>query len=235
MFDGQSKNEIFVIGSLNVTLDGLTFINGNVHDSFGGALLIQNSNTNIRNCTFRNCYALAGGAVFVYPGVSNTVFKDTYIERCQATYGGGVYLYSSSVNNTVFDDTTFRNCYAGLAAAIYNEGSNTKIINSTFNKSRATDGGSIFNDAKSSNLLINGSSFNNNVADDQGGAIYGGGSTSPITIVNSNFTNNVAYDNSVMGGGALLLNGIGNKIINSTFSNNMAYGKGGAILFTRSN
>ena len=38
-----------------------------------------------------------------------------------------------------------------------------------------------------------------------------------------------------MGGGALLLNGIGNKIINSTFSNNMAYEKGGAILFTRSN
>ncbi|MGI6447601.1 MAG: hypothetical protein ACOX01_03150 [Methanobrevibacter boviskoreani] len=37
-----------------------------------------------------------------------------------------------------------------------------------------------------------------------------------------------------MGGGALLLNGIGNKIINSTFSNNMAYEKGGAILFTRS-
>ena len=234
IFNGQSKNRIFVIKSPNVTLDGLTFINGNV-PNYGGALLIQNSNTNIRNCTFRNCYANAGGAVFIYPSVSNTVFKDTSIERCQATYGGGAYLYASSVNNTVFDNTTFRNCYAGLAAAIYNKGSNTKIINSTFNKSRATDGGSIFNDKKSSNLLINGSSFNNNVADDQGGAIYAGGSTNPITIINSNFTNNVAYDNSVMGGGALLLNGIGNKIINSTFSNNMAYEKGGAILFTRSN
>lgn len=234
IFNGQSKNRIFVIQSPNVTLDGLTFVNGNV-PNYGGALLIQNSNTNIRNCTFRNCYANAGGAVFIYPSVSNTVFKDTCIERCQATYGGGVYLYDSSVNNTVFDNTTFRNCYAGLAAAIYNKGSNTKIINSTFNKSRATDGGSIFNDKKSSNLLINGSSFNNNVADDQGGAIYAGGSTNPITIVNSNFTNNIAYDNSVMGGGALLLNGIGNKIINSTFSNNMAYEKGGAILFTRSN
>ena len=234
IFNGQSKNRIFVIQSPNVTLDGLTFVNGNV-PKFGGALLIENSNTNIRNCTFRNCYANAGGAVFIYPSVSNTVFKDTCIERCQATYGGGVYLYDSSVNNTVFDNTTFRNCYAGLAAAIYNKGSNTKIINSTFNKSRATDGGSIFNDKKSSNLLINGSSFNNNVADDQGGAIYAGGSTNPITIVNSNFTNNIAYDNSVMGGGALLLNGIGNKIINSTFSNNMAYEKGGAILFTRSN
>lgn len=234
IFNGQSKNRIFVIQSPNVTLDGLTFVNGNV-PNYGGALLIQNSNTNIRNCTFRNCYANAGGAVFIYPSVSNTVFKDTCIERCQATYGGGVYLYDSSVNNTVFDNTTFRNCYAGLAAAIYNKGSNTKIINSTFNKSRATDGGSIFNAKESSNLLINGSSFNNNVADDQGGAIYAGGSTNPITIVNSNFTNNIAYDNSVMGGGALLLNGIGNKIINSTFSNNMAYEKGGAILFTRSN
>ena len=235
IFNGQSKNRIFVIQSPNVTLDGLTFVNGNV-PNYGGALLIQNSNTNIRNCTFRNCYANAGGAVFIYPSVSNTVFKDTCIERCQATYGGGVYLYDSSVNNTVFDNTTFRNCYAAVyAAAIYNKGSNTKIINSTFNKSRATDGGSIFNDKKSSNLLINGSSFNNNVADDQGGAIYAGGSTNPITIVNSNFTNNIAYDNSVMGGGALLLNGIGNKIINSTFSNNMAYEKGGAILFTRSN
>ena len=235
IFNGQSKNRIFVIQSPNVTLDGLTFVNGNV-PKFGGALLIENSNTNIRNCTFRNCYANAGGAVFIYPSVSNTVFKDTCIERCQATYGGGVYLYNGTVNNTVFDNTTFRNCYAAIyAAAIYNKGSNTKIINSTFNKSRATDGGSIFNDKKSSNLLINGSSFNNNVADDQGGAIYAGGSTNPITIVNSNFTNNIAYDNSVMGGGALLLNGIGNKIINSTFSNNMAYEKGGAILFTRSN
>lgn len=198
--------------------------------------MIENSNTNIRNCTFRNCYANAGGAVFIYPSVSNTVFKDTCIERCQAKYyGGGVYLYDGTVNNTVFDNTTFRNCYAAIyAAAIYNKGSNTKIINSTFNKSRATDGGSIFNDKESSNLLINGSSFNNNVANDQGGAIYAGGSTNPITIVNSNFTNNIAYDNSVMGGGALLLNGIGNKIINSTFSNNMAYEKGGAILFTRS-
>ena len=238
IFNGQSKNRIFVIQSPNVTLDGLTFVNGNVPKSLGGALLIKKSNTNIRNCTFRNCYANdggAGGAVFIYPSVSNTVFKDTCIERCQATYGGGVYLYDSSVNNTVFDNTTFRNCYAGLAAAIYNKGSNTKIINSTFNKSRATYGGSIFDDKESSNLLINGSSFNNNVADDQGGAIYAGGSTNPITIVNSNFTNNIAYDNSVMGGGALLLNGIGNKIINSTFSNNMAYEKGGAILFTRSN
>ena len=236
IFNGQSKNKIFEIQSPNVTLDGLTFVNGNV-PNYGGALLIQNSNTNIRNCTFRNCYANAGGAVFIYPSVSNTVFKDTCIERCQAKYyGGGVYLYNGTVNNTVFDNTTFRNCYAAIyAAAIYNKGSNTKIINSTFNKSRATDGGSIFNDKKSSNLLINGSSFNNNVADDQGGAIYAGGSTNPITIVNSNFTNNIAYDNSVMGGGALLLNGIGNKIINSTFSNNMAYEKGGAILFTRSN
>ena len=236
IFNGQSKNRIFVIQSPNVTLDGLTFVNGNV-PNYGGALLIQNSNTNIRNCTFRNCYANAGGAVFIYPSVSNTVFKDTCIERCQAKYyGGGVYLYNGTVNNTVFDNTTFRNCYAAIyAAAIYNKGSNTKIINSTFNKSRATDGGSIFNDKESSNLLINGSSFNNNVANDQGGAIYAGGSTNPITIVNSNFTNNIAYDNSVMGGGALLLNGIGNKIINSTFSNNMAYEKGGAILFTRSN
>lgn len=230
IFNAQYNSRIFVINASNVVLDGLTLINGKVSGN-GGALLVQRSDLTVTNCTFRNDNALAGGAVFIYPGVNNAVFNDTWFDLCDATYGGGVYIYNNT-NNTLFNNVLFRFCTAskGLAGGIYNVGNNTRIVDSEFYRTQANHGGSIFNEGL--NLFIDNSTFIKNVAYGQGGSIYSKGI--PLTIVNSNFTGENAYS-SDLSGGALVLNGIGNKIINSTFSNILALGKGGGILFTRSN
>lgn len=232
IFNAQYNSRIFVINASNVVLDGLTLINGKV-SGYGGALLVQKSDLTVTNCTFRNDNALAGGAVFIYPGVNNAVFNNTWFDLCDATYGGGVYIYGNNTNNTLFNNVLFRFCTASkaYAGAIYNEGNNTRIVDSEFNRTRAFHGGSIFN--KGLNLFIDNSTFINNVVNGQGGAIYSTG-LNPLTIVNSNFTGENSYNNG-LGGGALLLNGNGNKIINSSFTNILALGKGAGICFTRSN
>ena len=232
IFNAQSNSRIFVINAPNVVLDGLTLINGKLTNNYGGALFVQKSDLTITNCTFRNNKALAGGSVFISRNVNNTVFNNTWFDLCDATYGGGVYIYDTTANNTLFKNVLFRFCSAskGLAGGIYNVGNNTRIVDSEFYRTQANHGGSIFNEGL--NLFIDNSTFIKNVAYGQGGSIYSKGI--PLTIVNSNFTGENAYS-SDLSGGALILNGIGNKIINSTFSNILALGKGGGILFTRSN
>ena len=110
-----------------------------------------------------------------------------------------------------------------IGGAILNWKGTLSISGSSFSDNLTDeDGGAIYN-AEYGTLSISDSTFSDNLADDDGGAIYN--SNRPLSIVNSNFSNN-----SARWGGAIY-NWKGGKlsIVNSSFSDNSADIIGGAI------
>ena len=104
------------------------------------------------------------------------------------------------------------------------------LKNINFVNGRCADGGAIY--CNGANCSVVNSSFNNNNAEDyytDGGAIHATGLH--FTIINSTFTNNNAPGN----GGAIRLGGDNCEIFNCTFTNNEAQGDGGAVITNGAN
>ena len=106
--------------------------------------------------------------------------------------------------------------------AIYNDGSNLTIIDSTIADNFAYDGGGAVyvNDGI---LTVITSTLTGNGVYDYGGAIYINGGS--LEIFNSTLSSNYAEE----GGGAIYSNGYSLTIINSTLDNNRAGNYGGAV------
>ena len=128
-------------------------------------------------------------------------------------------IYNNGYNFTVVN-STFVNNSATNGGAIYNDGSKFAVVNSIFINNSATSGGVIYHIGP--NFTIVNSTFVNNSAD-YGGAIYNSGSIH-CTVVNSTFVNNSAIER----GGAIDSRSNDFTIVNSTFINNSA-DYGGAI------
>ena len=107
--------------------------------------------------------------------------------------------------------------------AIYNDGSNLTIIDSTLDDNYAYDGGGAVY-VKEGILTVITSALTCNGVNDYGGAIYINGGS--LEIFNSTLNSNSAEE----GGGAIYSNGNNLTIVNSTLDNNRAYGSyGGAV------
>ena len=98
--DGEKQSRIMII-SANVTLKGITFVNGNASDSGygynanGGAIFVNtNNNLSVVNCTFNNNTAVySGGAIFsnynAFLSCDGCIFNFNYADnRGGAMYGG---------------------------------------------------------------------------------------------------------------------------------------------------
>ena len=123
----------------------------------------------------------------------------------------------------VIKNVTLVNGKHDEGGAIYNDGSNLTIIDSTLDDNYAYDGGGAVY-VKEGILTVITSALTCNGVNDYGGAIYINGGS--LEIFNSTLNSNSAEE----GGGAIYSNGNNLTIVNSTLDNNRAYGSyGGAV------
>ena len=211
---GSSARRIFLLTGQNIVLQGLFLTSGKVNSDYGGGVLIASDGVTIKNCTFYNCKALYGGAVFISGNnivIDDCEFKSNTAYDSKLTRGGAIYI------NGGYENILVNNSRFGVNG--YN---------------RADYGGAIF---MSSPAVFNNTVFNNNIADDNGGAFYVTNTAKNSLFENCSFGNNAAYGRytSVTGGGAMAIYSTGNRIINSNFTKNWVSECGGALMIFRSN
>jgi hypothetical protein len=173
---GNNTNRIFLINAfgLNVTINGLTFINGS-------AMTPEQNGTG------------SGGAIssFANLTIDNSVFHDNH-----AYFMGGALDidYDTVINHSTFynNDSTF---YGGAVAWEGNDSSPCctpakVIVNSTFynNSTSTIMGGALFVYALGHEVIAN-STFTGNSAP-EGGAIGVFGDGSDVPVINSTIANN---------------------------------------------
>lgn len=251
ILDGEENSWILYVTASNVTIDGLTFKNGNYNygaaiyyeststdnlinnskfmdnsASYGGAIYFSGDrNSKIVNCVFENNTADYGGAVYFYSTSYNTSFTKNRFKNNNATYNGGAVCYYYGSNNNSFNYNVFSNNsvvnWNGGAIYIY-ESSNDKFINNTFENNHAGWGGAILFGYNSINSNFTNSSFSNNHAVNHGGAIY-------FYYDDDSYLNQCDFINNTAnyGGAVYIYTTTVIQLSNGEFSNNSAlYGAG---------
>ena len=254
----SSGGAIYNNNYANISFINCKFIN-NIATSNGGAIYNRGNNFSLINCTFSNNEAYEGGAIYDNGASSFSLINSTFSNNIARHYGGAIFNYYGSnftvintnftnntatwggaifgwlkhnvtIMNSIFTNNKATDIPEGSGGAIYNEGDNYLIINSTFKNNVAIwgYGGAIINHG--ANFTIINSTFTNNTAYRSGGAIYNhdkssySSGTYNFKVINSTFTNNTAQ-----WGGAIYNFGNSSTITNSEFIGNIASRYGGAI------
>ena len=227
-------------GATNGRIENSTFEN-NTANRAGGAVFWNGETGAIIGSNFTNNRATGlnktaagkggdGGAV-VWIGSDGLVDECLFENNTAAKNGGAVYLEASDLgtcNNTAFKNSKFINNNAseqGGAIGWAEGATNGAIINSTFEKNNATDGGAV--SWSGHNGKITDSNFTDNHASRNGGAVLWSGINGVID--NTRFVNNTAEN-----GGAVYLQNCAHgtdtnmTIKDSYFENNSAV-DGGAL------
>ena len=144
ILDANSTSRIFKFISYysdyitpTIILKNIVFKNGNAKK--GGAInaecedyLIENLYWEVINCTFLQCIADEGGALY---GWGNCNILNSTFTKCIAKQGGAIW--SEDFDWTVIN-STFTQCSAKQGGAIYFEGTGNKILNCKFNENTAS-------------------------------------------------------------------------------------------------
>ncbi len=226
-------------------------------DNKGGGIFFNNfSNCEIADCTFRNNYAIYGGAICAW-GASPTMLRDSFYQNSSDNGGLCIDLQASSAT---VDSCWFKD------AGVYCTNCNVSVTNSTFTKctweggvsAYATNGaafmtitGNVFDSCAQMSgggggaiLFLETSGkiehniFRNNVSRCAGGAISawtrnGAANLSNVIISNNLFYNNTAHilpgAGAPFGGGAIAFGNCSGKVINNTIVSNHSDTAGGAV------
>ena len=174
-------------------------------EEYGGAICIQGANTVINGSNFDNCKAKSGGDIFVFG--NNAIIEDSTFNKSSANYGGAIYLTAWGAVIKYSNITSCEASYSG--GAIYVAGGGTTIIESNFEKCKASGTSSTYG----------------------GGAIYMAGSYN--NIIDSNFNDNRVASANARGGTIYISSGEGTNIQGSYFNN--SYAGNGGIIFMEGN
>jgi predicted outer membrane repeat protein len=230
MADGKDASKVdggalFITGN-NVNITDTTFDDCNATHG-GGAIYIIGNNTTILGCTLNDCSAIGGGSICI-EGHDAHIFQSN-ITNSLSFEAGGVYVKGP---NTVIS-ANFINCTAGdeqnqgSGGAIYVDGVNTNIIESTFLNSTAYggDGGAVY--VGGFNTTIQKSDFKFTSADDgKGGAIYIAGDSA--NVLDSTFSDaHAEYGGAIYIGG--YLTGSDAKVLDCNITSTTSGCDGGAI------
>jgi len=235
------KGSEFYYNAANVTGGAVSLYgeNNEIDDSLfehntaieGGAVLVYYGNSIINNSIMNYNTAYRGGAIDVFVG-KNVIVNNTQFNENKALSEGGAISWlgdDGTIDHSEFNKNyvTGENQSSTYGGAISWIGNNGTINNSKFNDNIASNNGNFSAGGavhiKGSNVSVEYSTFENNVAGWYGGAIHWIGDNG--TLYNSTFTGN----NASTQGGALYDNG-NNFIINeSTFTDNHAFFLGGAL------
>jgi len=176
----------------NLTIEGLTIINGGRADGgSGGGIYCFNSSPSILNNVISGNYATTGGGIYCRDGSSPTIESNTIVDNSAST-AGGIYCAESS---PMIADNRIVNNTADAAGGIYCWRSTPTIYgNAIVGNLGVTSGGGIFCHVGSATII------NNLIA--QNSANFGGGlhcdwGTSPV-ILHNTIVKNTAV---VQGGG----------------------------------
>ncbi|MCB9674340.1 MAG: hypothetical protein H6737_04440 [Alphaproteobacteria bacterium] len=159
-----------VYGPATVELVGIGIVDGVDYDlesagitiDLGGDVLIEGSS--IVGCATDD----DGGAIDVNPGTSVTIRNSIFLANSAANEGGAIQV---DTNATAWiEDTLFEGNAADQGGAILSTGDLT-LQNVTFRGNTASDGGALH--VVGDSLVIDGSTFEDNVATVVGGAITG--------------------------------------------------------------
>ena len=170
------------------------------------------------NNTFRGNYARISGAALAWLGADGIqIVKYTFENNSAGSSGGAIYVMEGSDNcrviNSTFDTNYVNDVIDGRGGAIDWIGKNGTIINSTFKKSFAVDGGSVYVDDNSVNFTVINSLFTSSKADGKGGAIAI--TSDNARILDSNFTQTSASSE----GGAIAMWDAYNLTVNNCLFN----------------
>ncbi|MFC2112130.1 choice-of-anchor Q domain-containing protein [Bacteroidota bacterium] len=225
----------------------------------GAVYVAYGSGTNIRNSTFKNNMALAGGAAINVSGtainITDCFFSNNVTTRTTIPTGSGSAIYLSSSNSTI-ERCVFENNNASGKGTIYMTTSHPVIRDNLFrNNHVAENGGALFVFAYS-NPEISGNTMINNTADGKGGAIYtynkcgltislnhiannqalhGGGIYADEIKNTARITGNIIANNSAsLDGGGIYLDDCEPEISNNTLANNASGSSGGGLYSTLS-
>ena len=241
--NGKALNVSKSLKLINVTLKDFTIINrgsltcenvifddayaisqDEYGNSFGGAIYVPKGSklykVDIVNCTFRNCYAEYGGAIYMDGGQLN-IQNSVFINNMAYNYGGAIaceYNTKVSINKTRFVNDRSVNDAGG---AIYLKSCQFNSRDLTIINSTATFGSGIA--ALDSKVTLLRLTAQNNTAQFEGGAIYqlyGEFSIQQSSLIN----------NSARNGGAIFVDNLTSVFLaNNLFENNSAEIAGGAF------
>ena len=236
--DGQqSLIHVFSIGKLtpNILFDGLTIRGGRSAGrgmgGMGGAIFINRTSAQIRNCTFENNSAEFGGAIYRWDSdliIENCLFENNHANLGVQQRGGAIW---SNLKSPLIQNCTFVNNRAGRHGGAMELGNtpNAVISFSTFSGNSAERGGgavALLWDQSSPEPLVSFEKclFENNACGLVGGGIYSYYVT--INVRQCDFTGNRALH----GGGVMLDYKLAkaSTIDQSRFVKNKAEGPGSA-------
>ena len=221
-----------ISNSGDLTISGTTF-NLNIADSSGGAIAnLANGILSIANTTLDSNAAINGGALL---NANQTTLDNVTVTNNSANgslsttgFGGGVFNETGAsldVDNSTFEN----NLSESNGGGIYNNTDAEITINNSSrfsNNHSGAYGGAISN---SGDLTISGTTFDQNIADDDGGAIVNL-NNSTLLMVNSTLTSNEANGANLGGGGAIYIYLSDATISGTTFTGNFTYGEGGGAI-----
>ncbi|MFC1463782.1 MAG: choice-of-anchor Q domain-containing protein [Candidatus Brachytrichaceae bacterium NZ_4S206] len=217
ILSGQSAGRLlWVRAGANLTLQNLTITGASI--SADGAGVANFGTLAVRNATFSNNVAAAGGGIANFNGATLNVANSTFSSNRASNGGGALANYAGgvvSVDNSTFTGNTTDNKGGGL----WNAGSLT-VNNSAISANIASaDGGGIANFGA---LTVNGVTFDRNRAISKGGALYNEGTASVSrSIVDAN--------RATLGGGMYSGNAGGLALSKSAVVSNIALHSGGGI------
>lgn len=192
----------------------------------------------LEDITLENGYALKispdqpdsrGGAVYNDGGALRA--ERSVFRENQAGQGGGGAIYNLGI--LTLEDTLFEYNVSDNGGAIYNGGNLHTVAvlqGVTFDTNIAHDnGGAIYNASAEAGFLISGSTFDNNHSHEHGGAIFT--EAGDLDISNSEFLENKSgRSTDPIGDGGAIYSLAGDvSLIASNFIANRAYGIGGML------
>ncbi len=197
-----------------VTIDGLTFKNGNAGTGSGGAISSINAKLTLTDLVFDTNKGLSDGGALYFVGktlaghtlsVSHCVFNNN-----TNTDGGAVWVQPNQ-----FSDGP--------------EATSAEFYDCIFTNNSASSGGAMwFGGGSGSSLILSNCNFANSAAPNHGGAVNGGiFSNGTLIVTGCNFTGNSAG----YGGAMEFVLGTGSTwtMSNSTFVGNQAQYNAGAV------
>lgn len=179
VISGNNQWQIFLTLGTAVTIDGMTFANG---QSYFGAGIENGGTLFVTNCTFSANSATHGGGILNWETL--TVTDSSFSNNSASSNGGGI----QNTGTLTVVNSTFSTNSADTGGGIRNEGT-LMLTNSIFDRNSAKSAGGGLQ--SSGTVTVTNSTFNANSAPSYGSGIDNGGSDTDFTLYNSVVANSI--------------------------------------------